>query len=1134
MTLAVGIALSQGPVSMRHISSILNVVIAESLAFDDVDISGIYLVYDREQGGLHLQGQKVSLKDGAATYLINDFSASISTKGVLQSFVFVPEDLTAGDIIAVIKPVRGGLKTDNGPPSSALEGESTKPAAKTVASEEAFNPSIYLREIRKNLNETAQLNAVSYVNTIDFPNITFVFEDAATGKVWKTSESFALFTREGGASSLNVNFAFNSGAEKSAFNFQLQQPELQPGAAKLIVKNIRPSVIASLFPATPLLQTADVPLDGSVNFTTSPDGGFSQGRMVLQLSGGVLRLQDGILPVDHAVAEAEIDFEKREAMVKRIDYAIGPHEGYFTGTFNYDFDSEGIASNLNASLKAQKLLYQLSENEVFNPDKLAIDFNLNLFNRKLDVQKIAFETGGGVFQVGGSLDFGSQDMPLVLDGFIESLPIEGLKKIWPSALAPGTRKWFAANINEGVISSGKLKMDTSAAELRASRRVGPLRDDALDLQVELTGSRLRYLSKMPEMRDLKGRIHLRGNSFEAQVHEAVIDMPAEGRIKVSNSRYFEPDFHIRGNNVAIRLVLDGEVDTLVDLFSSPQIGFKQANFIGDYELNGRGRMALSLALPVSSRVSREDRRKMMQVALDAAVQDFHVPGGVRGYDVKAPFISFTYRGDKLGVESDIIVNGVPIEVSLTEEFVNLRRNISKLSVQAELTEYDFANLKLDSLAKRVRGRLPMKFDLTRDNQGRLDLSFKADMEAAAMRLSPLAYEKEAGRHADLHVTAAISDDRKFEAIKMVMKDHDVLFSANAAFDDGRLETLSIPSLKLDGKGSAEILLDRSGEKRLFSLTGSYFDMSQFTENNDFGMPVFDGGNPAFVLSPDIQSTDAEAADEEGLSSGQLFRGDMDIKVDVAHLQANNGVHIKDFMIVSDLRDGLFEKIMVSGAINGTNALQFDLNRETPKKRVYNMRLKQADTLFKALGTLDNMQGGELVLSGQLTNEAGKGEGTLYISDFTVPELPTLAKILTLGSLKGISDTIQDEGLYIRTAELEFRHKDRLFEVESFVANGPALGITMEGIIDRGQDQLFLDGTLVPAYSLNSFLGRIPIIGFLFSGGQGGGLLGLSYDISGPINKPEISVNPLSLFTPGFIRNIFSVRIFGPSKPKIEY
>ncbi|HCX66711.1 MAG TPA: hypothetical protein DHK64_04020, partial [Rhodobiaceae bacterium] len=42
-------------------------------------------------------------------------------------------------------------------------------------------------------------------------------------------------------------------------------------------------------------------------------------------------------------------------------------------------------------------------------------------------------------------------------------------------------------------------------------------------------------------------------------------------------------------------------------------------------------------------------------------------------------------------------------------------------------------------------------------------------------------------------------------------------------------------------------------------------------------------------------------------------------------------------------------------------------------------------------------------------------------------------------------------------------------------SGPAIGLTMEGQIDRASDQIDMEGTLVPAYTINSFLGNVPLI-----------------------------------------------------------
>ena len=89
------------------------------------------------------------------------------------------------------------------------------------------------------------------------------------------------------------------------------------------------------------------------------------------------------------------------------------------------------------------------------------------------------------------------------------------------------------------------------------------------------------------------------------------------------------------------------------------------------------------------------------------------------------------------------------------------------------------------------------------------------------------------------------------------------------------------------------------------------------------------------------------------------------------------------------------------------------------------------------------------------------------------------------------------------------------------ATGITLGITASGIVDTKNETMDLEGTLIPAYLINSALGRLPIVGPLFSGGQkGGGVFAAQFRVKGNLDKPDVSTNPLSALAPGFLRNIF--------------
>jgi hypothetical protein len=78
--------------------------------------------------------------------------------------------------------------------------------------------------------------------------------------------------------------------------------------------------------------------------------------------------------------------------------------------------------------------------------------------------------------------------------------------------------------------------------------------------------------------------------------------------------------------------------------------------------------------------------------------------------------------------------------------------------------------------------------------------------------------------------------------------------------------------------------------------------------------------------------------------------------------------------------------------------------------------------------------------------------------------------------------------------------------------GGSLGISADGIYDFSQSQMDIRGVISPVYFLNgigSFLTR-----------RGEGLFGFNYRATGSASDPNVSVNPLSILTPGAFREIF--------------
>jgi uncharacterized protein YhdP len=213
-----------------------------------------------------------------------------------------------------------------------------------------------------------------------------------------------------------------------------------------------------------------------------------------------------------------------------------------------------------------------------------------------------------------------------------------------------------------------------------------------------------------------------------------------------------------------------------------------------------------------------------------------------------------------------------------------------------------------------------------------------------------------------------------------------------------------------------------------------------------------------------------------------------------------------------------------GAGDG-QARPFDLDYGTGSQggpRRLSIQAADSGAMLRALNIYDSIEGGTMRVTGTARGRAPTSplDAEVRITDFRLVDAPTMARILTLGSFTGIRNVMQGEGIGFEslTGKVVF-DRGRLTS-ELLHAYGPALGVTVQGAVDLAGEQIDMNGVVVPAASTNRILGNIPVLGRLLTGGEGEGLFAVSYAVTGPLDAPEVSVNPLSALAPGFLRGLF--------------
>ena len=102
----------------------------------------------------------------------------------------------------------------------------------------------------------------------------------------------------------------------------------------------------------------------------------------------------------------------------------------------------------------------------------------------------------------------------------------------------------------------------------------------------------------------------------------------------------------------------------------------------------------------------------------------------------------------------------------------------------------------------------------------------------------------------------------------------------------------------------------------------------------------------------------------------------------------------------------------------------------------------------------------------------------------------------------------------------FRRNASRVEYKDVVVYGAQVGFNLSGYVDYARDRTDIQGTFVPAYSLNNAFSQVPIVGMILGGNKNEGLFAIDFRVSGPVTSPNLTVNPLTVVAPGILRKLF--------------
>jgi Protein of unknown function/AsmA-like C-terminal region len=669
-------------------------------------------------------------------------------------------------------------------------------------------------------------------------------------------------------------------------------------------------------------------------------------------------------------------------------------------------------------------------------------------------------------------------------GQMSPLGVRDLLRFWPIGVGEGARDWIDRNMPAGSLGIVPFEAHMPAGILEAPT----LPDGALKVTVPMSGADANYLQGLTHLTQLRGVATLTGNTFSADIASARIGPLAvsQGHMAITNL-----DKPASPGNFAAHV--SGSMPDLLTLIDMKPLNYPTRFGIDKTQTKGTANLDLTVRMPMRKNLSVDD----VAISIKAAVNDFSILLGDHAR-LSEGAVNFLIDNTKLHADGTAMLADSRLALDWDEDFRTPNPITTRIAVKGTLDSGGREALNFPS-ADFLKGPSTIAATLTGHRGSLLTADMTMDLAPAMLNLDLIGLNKPAGFPATAHVTASFGPESSIKAETMVISGPGVAVSGSAAFDkDGHLAQLSLPSV-------------------------------HFGAANDFSFNMTKGASGANITVKG-KSLDGSHLGGHGNGGGDMtLEGPFHVNAHLDRLMLREGVAIAPFALeVAGVGDrpstmtlnGSFSK---SATISGEIAVA-DAGRHLT------LTTGDAGLLAKGLFGFSSLKGGRIDLDATLPSKPAETaeknsatpdyRGKFTISDFKVLNQPFLARLFTAGSLGGMVNLMQGQGIGIDKLDVPFSSRGGVIDVKGARATGPAIGLTADGYIDRPKDVIALKGTLVPVFGLNSVLGAIPLLGNVLVSKPGEGVFGMTYSIHGNADQPDVSINPLSVLTPGILRRIF--------------
>ena len=906
--------------------------------------------------------------------------------------------------------------------------------------------------------------SLGYLTVLNVFDATLTFEDRLLERTWHAPTAVFRFRRDSDGIEGDVSLVLDVAGEETEVSlsgrFQRHPRRLEVG---IDFSHIKPAVFSTLSDHLAPLDALDLPLRGTIRLAMPLDGSVE--TIGFDLAGGAGRIRLG----------EPFARELRVAGVTTRGHYDGSSQRLRIDDLRVSFGERGTVL-LPGPVPHRAPVRSLRLEGTYFGDR-----------QRLEIESVNIDMNGVTLTGHAVADGIGGAISVEAVGELDAVPVDAFARYWPGGWEVDARAWCLDHLSEGMIRDVRARMQLW------SDGTGGFELVSLSGTMKIEGMTVDYLPPMPRVENVSGTAKFNETRFDIEVTEG----DAEG-LTVHDGSIYLTGLDEYDQYADIRLSIDGPLERALEFIDHEPLGFAAALGIDPGASSGRSETELTLKFILENDLTLDQ----VAVKVVSELADVSMIDTVLGEDVREGAFRLRADTDGMDVTGSARIGGIGASLEWRENFDERVPFRSRYRIAGRIDDItDVADLGIDVgpySGDWITGGIDARMTLTVGAGGQRRLEVNADLTDATVALSLLGWRKEVG-------VPGIAD------VSMRLQGQQI--TAIPAF-----------SLMADGveiQGSADYAADGTGLERI--------DLERVahgrTEVEGVLIPRPDGGWDVDVQGSGLDLSHAwnDLVRGNGVEAGAWPEVSLSGRLDRVWLGGDRSLDHVAGAIVRE--DGIWRTMYVTGLAANGATLELRLAPDVNGDRVLLVRSEDAGEVFRTLDIYGSMIGGTLLITG-IYDDASRGrplKGTVTVTDYRVVGAPFLAHLLNVMALTGIVDLLQGQGIGFQNLVVPFTLADGVMTVENGKAAGTSLGFTASGTVYTHDDSIDMEGTVVPAYILNSALGRIPLVGTLFSGGEeGGGVFAATYKMKGPRENPRITVNPLTALAPGFLRNVLDV------------